>query len=350
MLMNRRQFVAAAELGLGSIVLGQAAPSKIRTGILCIQHSHLAGKLQALKNNPDYEVVSVCEPNEATRRERANDPLLKPLRWVSMDEMLGDKSVDLVVFEGEVKDALPYGTKVLQAGKHLHLEKPPTNKLAPFREMVELARQRDRRLQLGYIWRFHAGTEAALEAYRNGWLGEVFMIRATINSDRDMQQRVVEARFPGGSMFELGGHMIDRVIAFLGRPSQVRPWLRHDTSIKDTVKDNTLAVFVYPSALAVVVSSNRAAAVNRSFEVIGTDGTIMIEPMEPVPTLHVHMREARGPYKKGVQQIKLPAQPRFIKDFEDLARSIKSGSPLRYSYDHELLLQETLLRASGEIA
>ena len=40
----------------------------------------------------------------------------------------------------------------------------------------------------------------------------------------------------------------------------------------------------------------------------------------------------------------------FVKDFEELARSLKSGSALKYSYDHELALHETLLRASGEIA
>jgi predicted dehydrogenase len=175
------------------------------------------------------------------------------------------------------------------------------------------------------------------------------MIRATINSDRDMKQRAVEARFPGGSMFELGGHMIDRVIAMLGRPAEVRHWLRHDTKIQDTVKDNTLAVFEYPSAVAIIVSSNRDAANHRALEVIGSDGSIMIEPMEPVPTLRSRMREARGPYQKGAQEVKLGAQPRFIKDFRDLARAIKSGTPLRYSYDHELLLHETLLRASGEI-
>src|SRR5262249_31137390 len=115
-------------------------------------------------------------------------------------------------------------------------------------------------------------------------------------------------------------------------------------------KDNALAVFEYPSALAMVVSSARDGAVNRSFEVLGTDGTIRIEPVEPVPVARITMREARGPYKKGVQEVKLPPQPRFVKDFEMLAKSIQQGTPLRYSYDHELLLQETLLRASGEMA
>ncbi len=341
--MTRRTLLASA-------TAAALQPRKIRSGILGIQHSHLAGKLPAMTGNPAYEVVSICEPDEATRRARGANKLFTRLSWVTMDQMLSDPSLDLIVFEGEVKDALPMGKRVLEAGKHLHLEKPPANRLEPFRELADLARKRDRKLQLGYIWRFHAGVDLALEAYKKGWLGELFMIRATINSDRDAPQRAVEARFPGGSMFELGGHMIDRVIAFLGRPTAVRHWLRHDTSVKDTLNDNTLALLEYPKALATIVSSARDAASNRSFEVIGTDGSIMINPMEPSPTARIQLREARGPYKRGVQEIKLPPQPRFIRDFEDLARAIQSNTPLAYSYDHELLLQETLLRASGELS
>ncbi len=347
--MNRRNFLAAAAASLAPAIT-KGAQGKIRTGILCIQHSHLAGKLKAMQDNPDYEVAAVCEPNETIRSQRGANPLLKDLRWVSLDDLLGDKSIDLIVFEGEVKDAIPFGKRVLDAGKHLHLEKPPTNKLEPFRQMIGVARQRDLRLQLGYLWRFHPGTDLALDIYKKGWLGEVYMIRATINSDRDMAQRAVEARFSGGSMFELGGHVIDRVIAFLGRPDSVRPWLHHDTSIKDTVKDNTLAVFEYPKSLAMVVSSNRDPVSHRSFEVIGTDGSILINPMESAITARIELRAAQGPYRKRVQEIQFPPQPRFVKDFEELARSIKTGTPLKYSYDHELLLQETLLRASGEAA
>ena len=35
--------------------------------------------------------------------------------------------------------------------------------------------------------------------------------------------------------------------------------------------------------------------------------------------------------------------------FQELGAAIKAGKPLKHSYDHELLLHETLLRASGEI-
>jgi hypothetical protein len=39
-----------------------------------------------------------------------------------------------------------------------------------------------------------------------------------------------------------------------------------------------------------------------------------------------------------------------VPDFAELARAIQNKQPLKHSYDHELLLHETLLRASGEMA
>ena len=222
------------------------------------------------------------KPDEATKRSKGDNPLLQRLRWVSMEELLGDKSINLIVLEGEVKDRAIRGSVSWKQASTSILEKPPTSKLEPFQELVKLARAprspTSARLYLA-LPRRH---ERALEASRKGWLGDVFMIRATINSDRDMKQRVVEARYPGGSMFELGWHVIDLVIPILGRPDQAQSCLRHDAKIRDTIKDNTLAVFEYPSALGLIVSSNRDAASHRSFEVIGSDGSIMVEPMEPV--------------------------------------------------------------------
>src|SRR5215471_3139307 len=130
--MDRRQYLRTAAVGALSAAFGEGTGSKIRTGILGVQHSHLRDKLQAMYRNPDYDVVSVSEPDAETRRAHADDPLLSRLRWVSMDDLLGDKSLDLIVFEGEVRDAVPFGMRVLEAGKHLHLEKPPANKMAPF--------------------------------------------------------------------------------------------------------------------------------------------------------------------------------------------------------------------------
>jgi predicted dehydrogenase len=350
--MERREFLQYGGAGALASLAAQGAPRVVRAGIWGTQHSHTTGKLQAMKDSPDYEVAGICEIDPAARERAQKDPRFQGLRWMSEDEMLDDPAITLIVVECWVWEALPRGKRVIAAGKHLHIEKPPGNEWAPFKELVEEARRKRLLLQTGYLWRCHEGVNAALEAARKGWLGEVFLVRGTMNSDRNPQERAKEARYRGGGLFELSGHVIDRTVDLLGRPRKVQSWLRHDTNYPDKLADNNLAVFEYDRALAVISQAARMAgfADHRSFEVIGADGSVMVYPESSPPKMRVHMRKPQGPYQAGWQDINLPPQPRFVGDFKELARAIQSSQPLKLSYDHELLLHETLLRAAGEMS
>lgn len=316
-MIHRRSFLAAG--------LAAAAPAagKIRVAMLGTGHSHAAGKRKVLEQNPDYELAGVCE--------------LGP----QAEKFLADPAIRLAVVECNPSEAVPWGRKVIAAGKHLHLEKPPGDELAPFRELAEEARRRKLLLQVGYIWRFHQGVRAAIEAARKGDLGEVFLVRGTINTDLGPGQRAPLARYRGGMMFELGCHLIDRIVDLLGRPQDIRSWLRHDSRAPDSLADNTLAIFEYEKALAVISTAARqsGASQHRSFEILGTDGSVLLQPIEPGARMQLTTRAA------GPRQLDFPPQPRYVGDFQDLARAIQTGQPLQFSYDHELLVQETLLRA-----
>ena len=311
----------------------------MRVGLLGSNHSHFAGKLKVLQASPLFEVVSF-----------AGEQPPAGVTVVTEEQLLNDRSIQLVVVECRVWEALGFGKKVIDAGKHLHIEKPPGNEWAPFKALVEQARAKKLLLQTGYLWRWHPGVEAALEAARNGWLGEVYLVRGTMNADRGPAEREVEGRYRGGGMFELSGHVIDRVIDLLGRPQAVKSWLRHDTRVPDKLADNTLAVFEFDRALAVITQADKMAGSgdHRSIELIGTDGTFIVHPESNPPRMRVYLRKAQGAYQAGWQDINLPPQPRFVADFAELGEAIQNGKPLRHSYDHELLLHETLLRASGE--
>ena len=122
--MDRRQFIQKA----GAVTLLQqtlrSAPTVIRAGLLGTKHSHTTGKLTAMQDNPDYQVAGICENDAAAKAEAQSDPRFKGLKWMSEAEMLADKSIDLVVVECNVWEALPWAKKVIDAGKHLHQEKP----------------------------------------------------------------------------------------------------------------------------------------------------------------------------------------------------------------------------------
>ncbi len=345
--MNRRHFLHSIPA-----LAAQTSARPIRTAIWGTQHSHTSGKLSAMKGSPLYEVVGISENDAAAKSRAVKDQRFAGLNWVSEEQLLNDRSLQLIVVECSVWEALPMGQKVIAAGKHLHLEKPPGNTWAPFKTLVEDARRKNLLLQTGYVWRCHEGVNAALDAARKGWLGDVLMVRGAMNADRDAEQRAVEAKYKGGGLFELGGHVIDRTVELLGRPKKVQSWLQRSSANPDNLADNNLTVLEYDKSLAVITQIARmsGAGDHRSFEVIGSDGTVMVWPESSPPRMRVHLRKAQGPYKAGWQDITLPPQPRFVGDFQELARAINTGQPLKLSYDHELLLHETLLRASGEMA
>lgn len=346
--MKRREFLAAAS---AMPVMAAQSQGRIRVALWGTEHSHTTGKLKALRDSPDYEVAAVCESDPALRAKAEQNPLFSGLRWMSESEMLGDKSIPLAVVECSVWDAIPMGAKVIEAGKHLHIEKPVGYDYPSFKAMVERARAKKLLFQTGYVWRHHAGVNAALDAARKGWLGDIMQVRGTMNADRDAPQRAVEARYKGGSLFELGGHVIDRMVDLLGRPKHVHSMLRHQSSVKDNLNDNGMALFEFDRTLAVLsqTANQAGAGDHRSFEIIGSDGTFIVHPEANPPRMRIYLRKAQGGYKAGWQDVTLPPQPRFVGDFAELARALKSKQPLQLSYDHELILQETLLRAAGEI-
>jgi len=340
MAVNRREFLTAA-------VAAAATAPPVRAALLGTQHSHARDKLRVMQQSPDFEVAGVCEPDPEARQAQQKSSRYGGVRWLSEEELLGDAGIQLVVAECRTWEAIPWGWKVIRAGKHLHLEKPPGDRLAPFRQLVEEAQRRKLLLQMGYIWRFHQGLNAAIESARRGDLGEVFLVRGTINTDISAERRAELARYRGGMMLELGCHLIDRVVQWLGRPKQVRSWLRHDSSAGDKLADNTLAALEYDKTLAVISSAARQAGASqhRSFEILGTDGSILLQPLEPGAKLRVTTREGDKPGPRELSIV--PPVPRYVGDLQALARAIQTGQPLQFSYDHELLLQETLERVCG---
>ena len=126
---NRREFVA---LGVGTITAAitqnfraaTASNSKIRAAVLGIGHAHAAGKTKVLRDSLDFELVGVCEPSEELRQRHGGDSADQGVRWLSINEVLDDASVQLIAVESGVQENLSYSRQAIEAGKHIHLDKP----------------------------------------------------------------------------------------------------------------------------------------------------------------------------------------------------------------------------------
>jgi predicted dehydrogenase len=181
-----------------------------------------------------------------------------------------------------------------------------------------------------------------------GWLGEVFEVHGVMSKVVEPNDRNRLASFSGGMMFELGCHLIDLIVAMLGRPEEVTPFLQHASKLDDRLTDNTLAVLRYPKALASVKSSALEVDgfARRHMVVCGTEGTFHIQPLDS-PKAIVSLAKPRGPITTNQQVISFPPYRRYIDDAIDFARMIRGEKPADFSPRQDRDVQETVLRASG---
>ncbi len=343
--MNRRDFLLTGSAALGALATGLKAAEperRIRIGFLGVSHSHAAQKVKLVRESPDWTFIGICEEDPALRGKYAK----QEIRLMPQEELL--RECEVIVVESAVRDHARHSKLALAAGAHVHVEKPPAHTLAEFVELQALAKEKQRLLQVGYMWRFNPGINAVLDAARKGWLGDIHLVRATINTSHSAATRKEVAEFRGGTMFELGCHVLDPVVRLLGRPPEVISHLRKHGSADDTLADNTTAILEYPKATAIITSLalQPNAGAHRSFEIIGTNGVALVKPIEQ-PTLTMDLVKSAGPYRAGLQKVDLPRYERYADEFVALAAAIRSGIPLGVTPEEELTVHETLLRACG---
>jgi predicted dehydrogenase len=346
--MNRRSFLkitaATASVTHLSRRLDAAdnspSSSRLKIGFLGASHSHAFEKVKLAKDSPDFQLVGICDDSEDVRRRFGN----LGVQFLSRAELL--KQAEVVAVESAVRDHAEHAEAALLAGKHVHLEKPPADNLKAFEALVRLAQEKKLLLQMGYMWRFNPGINDALRAARQGWLGDIYLVRATINTTVPADRRPEWAEFRGGTMFELGSHVIDPVVRLLGRPEKVTTFLKKHGRFDDRLADNTVAVLEFPKAMSIVTSATLqpGAGAHRMFEILGTNGTALVKPIEQ-PTLQIDLAKAAGPYAAKNQIVTYPQYKRYIPEFAELAEAIRQKRPLAVTPQEDLLVQETLLRA-----
>jgi predicted dehydrogenase len=352
-MVDRRRFIRGA--GAATAVAASApylrsqepASSPIRIGQFGTKHAHASGKMAAMRKFPKhFEVVGVVEPDDA-QWERVKDryagvPRLTEEQLLNVD---GLKAVDV---ETAVRNLVPTGIRCVEAGMHIHLDKPGGSSMADCRKLHAVAQAKKRTVQMGYMLRYNPAFQLCYRAVREGWLGDLFELHAVMSKTSGESARREMAEFSGGAMFELGCHLIDSVVYVLGTPDKVTPYLRK-TKEGDDLADNTMAVLEYPKATATI----RSALVEfdgfkrRQFVVCGTEGTVDIKPLES-PVMQLGLASAKSEYKRGYQTVELPESTgRYDAEFIDLAKIIREEKEPDFSHAHDLAVHEVILRASG---
>jgi predicted dehydrogenase len=198
-----------------------------------------------------------------------------------------------------------------------------------------------------------SAVQELLRRARGGELGSIYEFRARLPKDLPSYQRFVKEleRYKGGIFFEMAGHVIDLMVAILGPPKYVTPFLghHHEAPPRDYI-DNGMAVFEFAHAWGIIeVPALEVAPHSRRIEAYGTKGACVIPHLGSghLANKSIQPIETYKAGDKDWQMHELPAATLQIADLRQFAAIVRDRKAPDFSMEHDLAVHEALLNASG---
>lgn len=325
----------------------------IKIGQIGIGHNHGEAKLAAVRKFPElFQVIGFAEEDEEWIRKRGMLPAYQGLPRLSVEEVIAQS--DAVLVECDVWNLTKYAKMCIDAGKHIHMDKPASGTLEEYKALLDDAQAKGLVVQLGYMYRYNPAVLQCFEAVKQGKLGEIYSINAEMSTFHSPEYKRWLTNFPGGIMYILGSHLVDLIVYLLGEPEKVTSFLKKTQLDGIDLEDNNLAVLEYEKALARVFVSS--VEVNgwgrRQLVVSGSKGTVNIVPLENECTMTWADTEiSTNPYEDMKQTVPvrdLPKDCRYddmMQDFYDYIMGTKQNP---FSYAHDYAVQKVLYSIVGE--
>ncbi|MEX0586256.1 MAG: Gfo/Idh/MocA family oxidoreductase [Pirellulales bacterium] len=329
----------------------------MKLGMLGMWHTHADGIVRRVTENPkEFALVGFYdpEPEVVAQRRREWEPRVPGFRVFDSPQKLLAEPLDGVIVEGRVHDNVAMAKLALESGRPVMLEKPAGDRLEDFRKLVDLAQRKHLHVQMIYLFRYMSAVQEMLRRARKGELGNIYAFRARLPKDLPSYDRYVAelGRYKGGMFFEMAGHVIDMMVAMIGPPKSVTPFLAHHHTKPGDFIDNGVAVFGFERAWGIVeVPSLEVAPHARRIEVYGTSGACAIPHLGSGHLANKNLQPIET-YQAGADRWEthdLPAATLQIADLREFAAVVSERKKPDFTLEHDLAVQEALLRASNMI-
>ncbi|WP_113651148.1 Gfo/Idh/MocA family oxidoreductase [Pedobacter namyangjuensis] len=194
----------------------------------------------------------------------------------SVEDLLADDSIDLVIINTPNYTHYEYAKKALNAGKHILVEKPFTATSAQAKEIFELANSLGKKALVYQNRRYDSGFNAVKNIIESGKLGKLVEVHFRYDRYRNeigaklFKEEPFEA---SGLSYDLGPHLLDQAISLFGKPERYFKTLaKHRDHTK--VDDYFSIQLVYPNDLNVYLTASMLVAdIKDAFVLNGTMGS-----------------------------------------------------------------------------
>jgi predicted dehydrogenase len=221
---------------------------------------------------PEAELAWLCDESEAALgRFGRGFPAARTT--ASLEDLLGDESLDAVALATPVSTHAELARRVLAAGKHCFVEKPLGQSVEEAERVVEDAREAGRVLMVGHLLEYHPGVERMNELIATGELGEVRYIYSN-------RLNLGKLRRDENALWSLGAHDVSVILRLAAEePYECRAV--GESYVNEGVEDVVFCYLRFPSGLAAHMHlSWLDPHKERRFTVVGSKRMATFDDME----------------------------------------------------------------------
>jgi predicted dehydrogenase len=156
------------------------------------------------------EIAAIVDPERRTAEDLATEYAV-PLVCSSLDEALERGEFDGVVITTPTFTHHPLAVQALDAGLHVHLEKPMAMNLRECAAITAAAERAGTALQIGFMRRFDHDFIQAAELLRSGAIGAPVIIKSLTHGPGLPPPWANDIRTSNGMLAEVNSHDLDTV-------------------------------------------------------------------------------------------------------------------------------------------
>jgi len=204
----------------------------------------------------------------------------------SVDEVIHDSAIELVVVNTPNESHFPYAVKALEAGKHVVVEKPFTVTVKEANDLIELAKKKNKVLTAFQNRRWDGEYLTLKKVIQEKLVGKMVELEAHYDRYRNYIEANTWKEEEGigkGILYNLGSHMLDQALDLFGMPDEVdaRIGIQRPGGKVDDYYDIRL---LYDGFHVIIKSSYLVREQGPRYILHGTDGSFIassgIDPQE----------------------------------------------------------------------
>jgi predicted dehydrogenase len=311
------------------------------------------------------KVIGSFDINEK-RQQFARDHALNP--YNSLEELLGDPKVDMVLVSTPNDYHKPLVIKALEAGKNVVCEKPVTISSKDFQEMIDASVKAGKVFVVHQNRRWDEDYLTVKKIYEENLLGEVSRIESRVHGSRGIPgDWRGDPKQGGGMVLDWGVHILDQALQMIpGKVKKVYATCTYITT--ELVDDGFFADLIFDNGLVFHAEVGTSNFINLPrWYVLGRDGTAQVDTFSvkgkivritdwdkndaiPIKTAAGLTKTMAPRTKDTIKEEALPAVKSDIRDFyRNVLATIEGEEKLLVSLDsvmRNMKLMEAIFRSA----